>query len=68
MAGNVLIGGIIGIGVDAATGATQDLKPNPLHVVLESDAPPPPAPPPAPVAAMPQAAPAAPAAPAPAAH
>jgi membrane-bound inhibitor of C-type lysozyme len=37
MAGNVLIGGIVGIGVDAATGATQDIKPNPLHVVLEPD-------------------------------
>lgn len=35
MAGNVLVGGIIGIGVDAATGATKDLKPNPLVVRLE---------------------------------
>lgn len=35
MAGNVLVGGIIGIGVDAASGATKELKPNPLHVVLE---------------------------------
>jgi PEGA domain len=50
LAGNVLIGGVIGIGVDAVTGASQDLKPNPLHVVLEADAPmaPPPAPPPPP--------------------
>jgi len=39
MAGNVLIGGVIGIGVDAVTGASQDLKPNPLHVVLEADTP-----------------------------
>lgn len=35
MAGNVLIGGIIGIGVDAVSGATLELKPNPLHIVLE---------------------------------
>ena len=66
MAGNVLIGGVIGIGVDAVTGASQDLKPNPLHVVLESDtaavasAPP--------LAAPPPAAPAAAATPASAAH
>ena len=66
MAGNVLIGGVIGIGVDAVTGASQDLKPNPLHVVLEPDVPPPPpAPMPAamPPAPMPAAAP-----PTPAAH
>ena len=35
MAGNVLIGGVIGMGVDAATGATNDLKPNPIKVTLE---------------------------------
>jgi hypothetical protein len=35
MAGNVIVGGIIGVGVDAATGATKELKPNPLEVVLE---------------------------------
>jgi hypothetical protein len=34
MAGNVLIGGLIGIGVDAASGATKELKPNPLVVKL----------------------------------
>lgn len=34
MAGNVLIGGIIGIGVDAADGATLSLTPNPLIVTL----------------------------------
>lgn len=34
LAGNVLIGGIIGIGVDVATGAAQDLTPNPLIVKL----------------------------------
>lgn len=34
MAGNVLVGGIIGVGVDAYTGATKGLKPNPLTVSL----------------------------------
>lgn len=34
LAGNVLIGGIIGIGVDLATGAAKDLTPNPLIVKL----------------------------------
>ncbi len=34
LAGNVIIGGVIGIGVDALTGATQDLKPNPLIVEM----------------------------------
>jgi hypothetical protein len=34
VAGNVLIGGIIGLGVDAATGASQDLYPNPVAVDL----------------------------------
>jgi len=34
LAGNVLLGGIIGAGVDAATGATKDLKPNPIDVKL----------------------------------
>jgi len=55
IAGNVLIGGVIGIGVDAVTGASQDLKPNPLHVVLEPDAPPPAPPPPMPAALRPSA-------------
>jgi hypothetical protein len=35
MAGNVLVGGILGIGVDAYTGAFNDLAPNPLTVTLE---------------------------------
>jgi hypothetical protein len=35
MAGNVLLGGIIGAAVDANSGATQELVPNPLHVTLE---------------------------------
>lgn len=34
MAGNALIGGLIGIGVDAATGAYDSLYPNPVSVVL----------------------------------
>ena len=37
MAGNVIVGGLIGIGVDAATGSTQELKPNPLVVKLEPE-------------------------------
>jgi hypothetical protein len=35
MAGNVLLGGIIGAGVDAGTGAMHSHKPNPLVVKLE---------------------------------
>lgn len=34
MAGNVLVGGLIGIGIDAGTGAAKDLKPNPLVVKM----------------------------------
>lgn len=34
IAGNVLVGGLIGLGVDAATGASQDLVPNPVNVNL----------------------------------
>ncbi len=34
IAGNVLVGGIIGLGVDAATGASQELIPNPVNVTL----------------------------------
>jgi hypothetical protein len=34
MAGNVIVGGIIGMGVDAASGATKELVPNPLRVKL----------------------------------
>lgn len=36
MAGNVLVGGIIGVGVDASSGAMRDLRPNPLSVTLEA--------------------------------
>lgn len=34
LAGNVLLGGIIGVGVDAATGATLDHFPNPALITL----------------------------------
>lgn len=37
LAGNVLLGGIVGAGVDGATGAMNELNPNPLHVVLEPE-------------------------------
>lgn len=39
MAGNVLLGGIIGAGVDVASGAMLDLTPNPAVVTLEPAAP-----------------------------
>jgi hypothetical protein len=38
-AGNLLAGGLIGMGVDAATGAAQDHKPNPVIVTLQPIAP-----------------------------
>lgn len=34
MAGNVLVGGIIGLAIDASSGATKELKPNPVKVTL----------------------------------
>ena len=37
LAGNVLVGGFIGLGVDAVSGAAYDLVPNPLSVKLEPD-------------------------------
>jgi len=37
MAGNVLVGGIIGGVIDANSGATQELVPNPLRVTLEAE-------------------------------
>lgn len=39
MAGNLVFGGLIGGGVDLATGATQDLTPNPVYVKLEPISP-----------------------------
>lgn len=67
MAGNVLVGGLIGVGVDAMTGATKDLRPNPVKVslvplkpVLEKTAEAPlPATPPAPASPAPAPSPAA---------
>ena len=38
-AGNVLVGGVIGMGVDAATGATLEHFPNPVTVVLQRAGP-----------------------------
>ncbi|MCJ2082495.1 translation initiation factor 2 [Methylobacterium sp. J-090] len=38
MAGNVLAGGLIGVGVDAYTGAALDHTPNPVSVTLVPDA------------------------------
>lgn len=37
LVGNVLIGGVIGVGVDAVSGASLDLRPNPLIVVLAEE-------------------------------
>lgn len=62
MAGNVILGGIIGAGVDATSGAMLDLTPNPAVVKLEKDEPAAPV-----VAPTPAAAPAPAEAPAPAA-
>jgi hypothetical protein len=38
-AGNIIAGGLIGMGVDAVTGAAQDHKPNPVIVTLQPVAP-----------------------------
>lgn len=37
MAGNVILGGLIGAGVDASSGAMLDLVPNPVNVTLEPE-------------------------------
>jgi hypothetical protein len=37
MAGNVLVGGLIGATVDVASGAMMELKPNPLNVTLDPE-------------------------------
>ncbi len=39
MAGNVLLGGLIGAGVDAISGATKGLRPNPVKVTMVRMAP-----------------------------
>ena len=36
-AGNIIFGGIIGLGVDAVSGANMSLSPNPVEVNLECD-------------------------------
>ncbi|MHC2578048.1 hypothetical protein ACVI1J_009860 [Bradyrhizobium diazoefficiens] len=38
-AGNLLLGGVVGMGVDAATGAATDHKPNPVIVTMQPSAP-----------------------------
>ena len=38
-AGNLLLGGVVGMGVDAVTGAAVDHKPNPVIVTLQPVAP-----------------------------
>jgi hypothetical protein len=50
--GNIIAGGLIGMGVDASNGATRDLTPNPVSVTLTPIVPPPP-----PIAAVPEVAP-----------
>jgi hypothetical protein len=35
VAGNVLVGGVIGLAIDAGTGASQELVPNPVSVALD---------------------------------
>ncbi|MDA9521421.1 translation initiation factor 2 [Bradyrhizobium sp. CCBAU 11434] len=55
-AGNLLLGGAIGMGVDAATGAATDHKPNPVIVTMQPVAPPPRTRPPAPKKPRPPAA------------
>jgi len=47
-AGNLLLGGVVGMGVDAVTGAALDHKPNPVIVTLQPIAPPQPVKPRAP--------------------
>lgn len=37
MAGNVIIGGLIGLGIDAGTGAYRDLTPNPVNITLAEE-------------------------------
>lgn len=43
-AGNVILGGVVGMGVDAATGSTLEHVPNPVSVVMKPLARPAPAP------------------------
>jgi hypothetical protein len=66
MAGNVLVGGLVGATVDVVSGAMMELKPNPLNVTLDREEAPPPAPTPtaAPASPAPGTAPTSPATPA----
>jgi hypothetical protein len=41
-AGNILLGGVVGMGTDVVTGAALDHAPNPVSVALAPEAPPPP--------------------------
>jgi hypothetical protein len=43
-AGNILLGGVVGMGTDVVTGAALDHAPNPVSVALAPESPPPPAP------------------------
>lgn len=54
MAGNVLFGGLIGVAVDASTGATKKLTPNPVKLTLVPLATPAVVPVPVPAPAMPE--------------
>ena len=38
-AGHVIVGGVVGMGVDAATGATLEHIPNPVHAILQRATP-----------------------------
>ena len=48
LAGTIIAGGIIGMGVDATSGAMNDLRPNPLRLTLDAIEPKPPVTEPAP--------------------
>lgn len=37
MAGNVLVGGVVGVGIDSYSGANKSLSPNPVMVVMEKE-------------------------------
>ena len=39
LAGNVILGGVVGIGADIVTGASLDHVPNPVSVTLEAETP-----------------------------
>lgn len=39
LAGNIVLGGVIGAAVDLGTGSMNDLKPNPVRVKLEREGP-----------------------------